>query len=299
MFVPNILYLCKMFKKLGVLLIMMAVVVSCNKRFEKAMKSTDKDFILQTANEFYEEGKWANAIELYAKVSSAFSGTEHSADIAYKQADANFQDKNYRLAAHQFKTFYITNPTDPRAEEAAYRSAYSFYTDSPDYNLDQTSTYSAIDELQSFINAYPNSSRVEEANGYINELRQKLEKKAFEIAKIYYKTLKYKAAGIAFDNMLDDYPDTKYREEAMMYSLRSKYELAVNFSRFDRKELRLQEALTQYRLFTKAFPSSKFSDEANKINQKVEADFTKHKESLAKIEQDKKENPTQSTPILN
>src|SRR5690606_25718994 len=231
-----------------------------------------------------------NAIELYSKIASAFSGTEHSADIAFKQADANFQDKNYRLAAHQFKTFYITNPNDPRAEDAAYRSAYSFYTDSPVYNLDQTSTYSAIDELQSFINAYPNSSRVEEANGYINELREKLEKKAFEIAKIYYKTLKYKAAGIAFDNMLDDYPDTKFREEAMMYSLRSKYELAVNYSRFDRKELRLQEAMTQYRLFTKAYPSSKFADEANKINQKVVDDMAKHKESLAKIEKDKKEN---------
>lgn len=292
MFVANILYLCKMFKKLGILLIVLMVAVSCNRRFEKAMKSSDKDLILQTANEFYDEGKWANAIELYSKVASAFSGTEHAADIAFKQADANFQDKNYRLAAHQFKTFYITNPTDSRAEDAAYRSAYSFYTDSPVYNLDQTSTFSAIDELQSFINSYPSSSKIEEANGYINELRQKLEKKAFEIAKIYYKTLKYKAAGIAFDNMLDDFPDTNYREEAMIYSLRSKYELAVNFSRFDKKELRLQEAMTQYKLFTKAYPGSKFSDEATKINQKVEADMTKHKELAAKMENEKKDNPS-------
>lgn len=263
------------------------IAISCNKDFEKAMKSTDKDFILQTANELYENGKWANAIELYTKISSAFAGTEYAANIAYNQADANFQDRNYRLAAHQFKTFYITNPSDSRAEEAAYRSAYSFYTDSPDYNLDQTSTHSAINELQSFINAYPNSARVEEANGYINELRQKLEKKAFEIAKIYYKTLKYKAAGIAFDNMLDDYPDTKYREEAMMYSLRSKYELAVNFSRFEKKELRLQNALTQYRLFTRAFPESKFTDEASKINKKVEDDMVKHREIASKIENGK------------
>ena len=290
-----------MFKKLGVLLVVLTLAVSCNKRFEKAMKSSDKDLILQTANELYEEGKWANAIELYQKVSSAFSGTEQAADIAYKQADANFQDKNYRLAAHQFKTFYITNPSDPRAEEAAYRSAYSFYTDSPVYNLDQTSTYSAIDELQSFINSYPNSSRVPEANNYINELRQKLEKKAFEIAKIYYKTLKYKAAGIAFDNMLDDFPDTKFREEAMIYSLRSKYELAVNYSRFDRKDLRLQEAMTQYRLFTKAFPGSKFKDEAEKINQKVTDDLAKHRENVAKIESEKKEKPaqTETNTILN
>src|SRR5690606_19175977 len=285
MFVANILYLCKMFKKFGVLLIVLTLLVSCNKRFEKAMKSSDKDYILEAADELYEEGKWAYAIELYQKVSAAFSGTEYAADIAYKQADANFQDRNYRLAAHQFKTFYITNPADPRAEEAAFRSAYAFYTDSPVYNLDQSSTYNAIDELQSFINAYPESAKVEEANGYINELREKLEKKAFEIAKIYYKTLKYKAAGIAFDNMLNDFPDTKFREEAMMYSLRSKYEL-VNYSRFDRKELRLQEALTQYRLFNKAFPNSEFNDEAQKINQRIQEELAKHREIAAQMERE-------------
>jgi|SRR5690606_27523029 outer membrane protein assembly factor BamD len=295
MFVANILYLCKMFKKFGVLLIVLTLLVSCNKRFEKAMKSSDKDYILEAADELYEEGKWAYAIELYQKVSSAFAGTEYAADISYKQADANFQDRNYRLAAHQFKTFYITNPTDPRAEEAAFRSAYAFYTDSPVYNLDQTSTYNAIDELQSFINSYPESSKVEEANGYINELREKLEKKSFEIAKIYYKTLKYKAAAIAFDNMLDDYPDTKFREEAMMYSLRSKYEL-VNYSRFDRKELRLQEALTQHRLFIKAYPDSEFSDEAQKINQRMQDELVKHREIAAQMEKERKENQSRETP---
>lgn len=289
MFVAIFLYLCKMFKKLGIVLIASLWLVSCNKRFESAMKSSDKDYILQIANEFYAEKKWANAIELYQKVNSAFSGTEQAADIAFKQADANFQDRNYRLAAHQFKTFYITNPTDPRAEEAAYRSAYAFYTDSPAYNLDQSSTLNAINELQNFINMYPESSRVPEANGYINELREKLEKKYFEIAKIYYKTLKYKAAAIAFDNMLDDYPDTKLREEAMMYSLRSKYELGVNYSRFETQELRLQNAMTQYKLFVKAYPNSKYKAEADKINQKVEQEMVKHKEIATKIEKSKAE----------
>ena len=276
-----------MFKKLGATLLVLLFFISCNKRYEAAMKSSDKELILQTANELYEQGKWAYAIELYGKVASAYSGTEQAADIAYNTADANYNDENYRLAAHQFKTFYITNPTDPRAEEAAFRSAYTFYLDSPDYNLDQTSTYNAIDELQAFINAYPESPKVEQANNYINELRQKLEKKYFEIAKIYYKTLKYKAAGIAFDNLLDDYPDTKYREEAMMYSLRSKYELAVNYSRFETKELRLQNAITQHRIFTKNYPDSKFKPEADKILQEVENDLAKHKTLAAKMEEQK------------
>lgn len=273
-----------MLKRAGILLFVLTVLISCNKRMEQALKSSDKDFILQVADEFYEEGKWANAIDLYSKIMVAFAGTEQGPDIAYKQADANFQDRNYRLAAHQFKSFYLTYPADPRAEDAAFRSAYSYYTHSPVYNRDQSSTYNAIDELQSFINAYPNSPKVEEANKYIDELRHKLEKKAFEIAKIYYKTLNYRAAGIAFDNMLDDYPDTKFREEVMMYSLRSKYELAVNYSRIDAKELRLNNAMTQYRLFMKDFPNSEFKSEADKIYEELNKDMQKHKEQLAKNE---------------
>lgn len=277
-----------MFKKLGVLLVMMMLVVSCNKRYEQAMKSTDKDLILKTANELFAEGKYAFAIELYSKVASSFSGTEEAANILYNSAEANFQDRNYRLAAHQFKNFYVTNPVDPRAEDAAYKSAYSYYTDSPKYNLDQTSTYSAMTELQSFINMFPESPNVAQANGYIDELRQKLERKAFEIAKIYHKTLKFKAAAIAFDNMLDEYPDTKFREEAMMYSLRSKYELALKYSRFETEELRFQNTITQHKLLLKAFPQTKFKDEADKMLVKTEEALVKHKETAAKIEEHKK-----------
>lgn len=276
-----------MFKKLGILILVLMLAVSCNKRYEAAMKSSDKDLILQTANEFFAEGKWAFAVELYSRVAASFSGTEEAANILYNSAEANFQDKNYRLAAHQFKNFYVTNPTDPRAEDAAFKSAYAYYTDSPKYNLDQTSTYSAMNELQSFINAFPESPKVDEANGYINELREKLEKKAFEIAKIYHKTLKFKAAAIAFDNMLDDYPDTKFREEAMMYSLRSKYELAVNYSRFETQELRLQNTITQHKLLLKAFPATKYKDEADKLLKKTEETLVKHKEIAAKIEENK------------
>src|SRR5690625_5349025 len=88
-----------MLKRAGILLFVLTVLISCNKRMEQALKSSDKDFILQVADEFYEEGKWANAIDLYSKIMVAFAGTEQGPDIAYKQADANFQEdrKSTRL----------------------------------------------------------------------------------------------------------------------------------------------------------------------------------------------------------
>lgn len=276
-----------MLKKLTLLVLIGASLSSCNKMYNQAMKSTDKDEIYTIANQLYKEGKLSHAIELYDRISTSFVGTEKAADIAYNTADANFQDKSYRLAGHLFKNFAGSYPMDERAEEALYLSAFSYYKDSPKYNLDQTSTYSAIDELQGFINAYPESAHVAQANGYISELRKKLELKAFEIAKVYYKTMKYKAAGIAFDNMIDEYPDSQLREEAMMYSLRSKAELAINFSRIENKDLRLQEARTQYRQFLKYYPNTSYKSEAEKLVNDIEKDLLKTTADLLQIEKNK------------
>ncbi|WP_322969908.1 outer membrane protein assembly factor BamD [Faecalibacter sp. LW9] len=273
-----------MLKKLTLIVLIGASLSSCNKMYNQAMKSTDKDEIFTIATKLYEEGKYVQAVELYERISTSFVGTEHAADIAFNTADAHFKDENYKLAGHMFKNFAGSYPLDKRAEEALYNSAFSYYKDSPKFNLDQTSTYIAIDELQNFINSYPESVHVSNANKYITELRQKLELKAFEIGKVYYKTMKYKAAAVAFDNMVDEYPDSKFREEAMMYALRSKAELALNFSRLENKDLRLQEARTQYRQLLKYYPSTTYKSEADKLLTNIEKEMIKVKADLEELE---------------
>lgn len=273
-----------MFKKLTLIVLIGASLSSCNKLYNQAMKSTDKDEIYNIATQLYKQGKYTEAVELYDRISTSFVGTEQAADIAYNTADSHFLDENYKLAGHMFKNFAGSYPLDNRAEEALYLSAFSYYKDSPKYNLDQTSTYTAIDELQNFINSYPESNHVADANKYITELRQKLELKAFEIGKVYYKTMKYKAAGVAFDNMIDEFPDSKFREEAMIYSLRSKAELAIKYSRTESRDLRLQEARTQYRQFNKYFPNSTYKAEADKLLKNIEESIIKTKKELEELE---------------
>ena len=276
-----------MLKKLTLIVLIGASLSSCNKMYNQAMKSTDKDEIFTIATKLYEDGKYSQAVELYERIETSFVGTEQAAQIAYNTANAHFKDENYKLAGHLFKNFAGAYPLDSRAEEALFNSAYSYYQDSPKYNLDQTSTYTAINELQNFINTYPESSHVSDANKYITELRQKLERKSFEIAKVYYKTMKYKAAGVAFDNMVDEYPDSKYREEAMMYALRSKAELAIKFSRLESKDLRLQEARTQYRQLLKYYPSSTYKSEADKLLKDIEKEIEETKVALDAFEKAK------------
>lgn len=278
-----------MIKKGVAVLFLFVLLVSCNKTYEKAMKSSDPEFILNAANQLYEQEKWPYAIELYQKVASAYAGTQEAEEIAYRSANANFNDKNYVLSARQFKNFYLQNGRSERAEEALFMSAYSYYMGSPKYNLDQTNTFEAITELQGFIDAYPTSARVKEANGYINELHEKLEEKAFQIAKSYHKTLKYKAAAVAFANFLDDFPDSDLREEAYMYLLRSRGELAIQSS-YAKKENRLKDAATTYRLFTQSYPSSQFTKEATDLNRRIENEIQAHSQLMAQVEEQRNKN---------
>jgi outer membrane protein assembly factor BamD len=80
-------------------------------------------------------------------------------------------------------------------------SALCYYEGSMDYNLDQSSTELAINELQDFLNNYPNSERSKNINTLIDELSYKLEFKAYENARQYFKMGEYKAANVALENV--------------------------------------------------------------------------------------------------
>lgn len=278
------MYFCKMIKKNLIVLLLLVVLVSCNRTYERAMKSNDPELILNAANQMYEDGKWAYSIDLYQKVSSSFAGTDKAEDIAYNSAMANFNDKNYPLAARQFKNYYISYRSSKRSEEALFMSAFSYYKGSPDYNLDQKNTHSALRELQGFIDVFPGSSRVKDVNAYMKELQHKLEKKNFAIAKSYYKTLKFKSAEVAFANFLDDFPDSSYREEAYIYLLRAQSQLAIK-SVYSKKELRLTEATTRHRLFKKYYPESEYTKEADQLMEQLNEEKILFEQEKKKVEE--------------
>ncbi|NAW52195.1 outer membrane protein assembly factor BamD [Elizabethkingia argentiflava] len=272
-------------KKILTYIILSLVVVSCNKEFDTALKSANKDVILKAANNFYEKKKWKQALELYDRLPNLLAGTNELADMSYKQAFANYYDRSYKLAGHQFKSFTNHNPRDPRREEAAYMAALCYYQDSRDYNLDQESTASAVNELQDFLNTYPNSERSKNIAKLVDELSYKLEFKAYENARQYYNMAQYKAADIAFENVLEDYPSTKLRPQIYNYIMKSKEQLAYK-STFDLKADRIENAIAFTRQVEHDFPNSANSKEATKIREGLEHE--RERFSIFKAEYDKK-----------
>ncbi len=246
-----------------------AVVASCVSKQERAMRSADKNLILKTANENFAKKKWKNALALYDRLPNLVAGTDDAPNVVFNSAYANYYDKNYRLAGNQFKNFAISFPQDSRKEEASYMSALCYYEGSMDYNLDQSTTQTAINELQDFLNNYPNSERSKNINTLIDELSYKLEFKAYENARQYYKMGEYKAANVTFENVLEDFPSTKLRPQIYDYIVKSRYELATK-SVYDLKDERIESALAFTRQIEKEMPNTEVAKTALDLREKLE-----------------------------
>jgi outer membrane protein assembly factor BamD len=147
-------------------------------------------------------------------------------------------------------------------------SALCYYEGSMDYNLDQSSTELAINELQDFLNNYPNSERSKNINTLIEELSYKLEFKAYENARQYFKMGDYKAANVALENVLEDFPGTKLRPKIYDFIMKSRYELAAK-SVYDLKEERIESALSFTRQVEKEMPNTEYAKTALDLRQKT------------------------------
>jgi outer membrane protein assembly factor BamD len=136
--------------------------------------------------------------------------------------------------------------------------------DSPESSLDQQSSTDAIKQFQLFVNKYPESTRVADCNKYIDELRFKLETKAYDNARLYYKMQDYKSAVVSLGNVVKDFPASIYREECLFLMLKSAHFYAGN-SIETKKEERYKNAIEYYAKLLDAFPQSRYKKEAEKI----------------------------------
>ncbi len=236
------------------------------------MKSTDMEAKYDAAVRYYEKKDYYHALQLFEELITVYRGTSKAEKSYYYYVYCTYYVDDFTMAAYHFNNFVQSYPGSPYAEEMQYMYAYCYYLDSPISSLDQSSTYDAIEKFQLFINRYPNSSKVEQSNKIIDELRLKLEEKSFNNARLYYRTENYKAAVVAFANLLKDYPYTIYKEEALFLSLKSAYLYALN-SIETKKVERLKLAAEEYLKLVDNFPQSRYLREAERTYESIQKEL--------------------------
>lgn len=254
-------------RKILSILFLVLMISACGP-FQDALKSDEVSVKYEMANTLYQEGletgknsKFTKAIRLLEQILPQYRSKPQGERLAYMYADCFYQVEDYFDAGYQFERFVKGYPNSEKVEDAAFKSAKSFYLVSPRYSLDQEDTYKAIDQMQDYISNYPGGEHVAEANTIISELRDKLEEKEFKVAELYYGQNDYRSAIKALDNFIEENPGSPFREKAYFYKMDAQYSYAVK-SFFNVMEERLIKSKKDAEDYIKYFPEGKYLDKA-------------------------------------
>lgn len=267
----------KKMKKIIFLLSILFLATSCGE-YQKVLKGEDVGKKYATAEQLYEEAeagegnakrKYKKALRLFEQIVPEYRGRPQAQKLMFIYANTYYQLGDYFLSGYQFERFAESYPDSERVEEGAYKGAKSYYFLSPRYSLDQTETQQALDKMQLFINRYPQTEHLQEANEIVTELRVKLERKAYEVAKQYHHTEDFRAAMTSFNNFLLDHPGSPFREQAYFYRFDSAYIYAVNSYQFVMDE-RLETARSYFEDYARYYPEGDFITQAREALAEIE-----------------------------
>lgn len=252
------------------------IIAACNRNnVSKILKSSDVEYKLRMAEQYYANKKYSKAQVLYEDLFPVLRSDPRFEDLYYKYAYCAYYLKDYLSSENLFKGFLDVFPKSQRAPEADYMHAYCFYKQSPKVDLDQTPTEKTIGYMQAHINNYPESPKIEEAKKIIESCYEKLELKEYKGAELYFNISAYRAAAISFTNLLNHYPESKRTDEYKLMVIKAYYQYA-NLSIETKQKERHEKVVEEYYDFVDRFPESKLAKDAEKY-------FTLAKNSLKNI----------------
>lgn len=108
----------------------------------------------------------------------------------------------------------------------------------------------------------------------LEDLYQRMDRKAYESARLYYTIEDYKAATHALKETLKENPESLYREEILYYIVAANYQYANN-SLPELQRARFLNVIDEYYNFISEYPDSKFRREVDNMFRKAQQFTTK------------------------
>ncbi|MFC2128860.1 outer membrane protein assembly factor BamD, partial [Bacteroidota bacterium] len=241
------------------------VLSSCSE-YNKLLKSGDYELKLTKAKEFYNIGdkkSYSRAETLLEELTRIYRADEKAEEVLYYYAKCYYGLEMYVESEYYFGKFAQTYPRSKWAEECNFLCGYSSYLESPSASLDQSDSKNTIEYMLLFIRKFPNSTYVLQCNDIIDEMRDKLVEKSYISAKLYYNMGEFKASIVALNSSINEYPETKYKEEILFLILKSYHNLAIN-SVISKQKERHQSTVDQYFALVEEFPETTYLKEAQK-----------------------------------
>lgn len=248
---------------------------SCKSQFELMLNSNDADAKYEAAFTYFNEGKYSKAASLFESLSVLTDGTERDDTVRYYWGLSNYRFRDYYTAETNFEKFVESYPRSPFTSEARYLRMDCLYRQTLRYELDQTPTYKAMNEISQYILEFPSTPHMKECRDMLLDLNERLDKKAYEAAKLYYRMEDYLASHVAFKNVLKEDADNIYREDILYYIAMSSYKYAHLSVPAKQKE-RYLIFVDDYLNFIGEIPQSHYRKELDSVYQKAQKALGRH-----------------------
>ena len=260
------------------------LLTSCAQEYNQVYKTTDYGYKYEFAKECFAKGKYGFAVPLLQDLVTIEKGTDNAQECLYMLAMAEYGLKDYQAASETFKKYYQTYPRGQYAEMASFYIGQSLFESTPEPRLDQTPTVAAIAAFQDYLDIFPDGKMKGTAQQRLFDLQDKLIRKEYLNAKLYYNLgsyfgnctnggNNYEACIITAQNALNDYPYSNLREDFAILVMKSKFELA-QMSVESKKLQRYQDAEDECYGFINEYPDSKQRKTAEEYIKKCK-EFTK------------------------
>ena len=246
-----------------------AVLSSCKSQYEMLLNSNDADLKYEAAFNYFNEGRYSKAGSLFESLSVLTNGTERDDTVRFYWGLSNYKFKDYYTAETNFANFLETYPRSPFASEARYLRLDCLYRSTLRWELDQNPTYKAMTEISEYMIEFPKTPHMQVCRDMLQELNDRLDKKAYEAAKLYYKMENYKSSRIAFRNVLKDDSENIYREDILYYIAMSSYKYA-QMSVPEKQKERYLTFVDDYLNFIGELPQSHYRRELDNVYRKAQ-----------------------------
>ena len=269
---------------------------SCKSQYELLLTGNDADAKYKAAFEYFNNKKYNRAATLFESLAALTNGTERDDTVRFYWGLSNYNFKDYYTAETNFQQFCESYPRSPFASQARFLRLDCLYRSTLRYELDQQPTYKAMSAISEYMLEYPENENMQVCKDMLEELGERLDRKAYEAAKLYYKMEDYLASHVAFRNVLKDDAENMYREDILYYIAMSSYKYAYLSVPSKQKE-RYLTFVDDYFNFIGELPESHYRKELDAIyakaqkalgkrgvqeDDKSERDFAKERAKLEK-----------------